>query len=76
MPVVTVEMWEGRTVEQKRRLVRAITQAMVEHARAEPHALHVIIHEIPRQNWAKAGTLAVDQKKAPARAARGRARRR
>ena len=32
MPVVTVQLWSGRTVEQKRRLVAAITQAMIDHA--------------------------------------------
>jgi len=61
MPVVTVELWEGRTVEQKRKLVRAITDAMVEHAEANPDALHVIIHEIPSENWGLAGVLGVDR---------------
>jgi 4-oxalocrotonate tautomerase len=61
MPVVTVEMWEGRTTEQKRRLVRALTDAMVEHADAKPDALHVIIHEVPRDNWGRGGVLGVDR---------------
>ena len=61
MPVVIVEMWEGRTDDQKRRLVKAITDAMVEHANAAPDALHVIIHDIPKNCWAKAGLLASDQ---------------
>jgi len=61
MPVVTVELWEGRTLEQKRKLVRAITDAMVEHAGAKPDSLHVILHEIPRENWAKGGVLGVDR---------------
>ena len=61
VPVVTVEMWEGRTVEQKRRLVRAITEAMVEHADARPDALHVIIHDVPRNNWGLAGVLGPDR---------------
>ena len=60
MPVVIVEMWEGRTVEQKRNLVKAITEAMVEHAGAKPDALHVIIHDVPRESWAKAGVLSSD----------------
>lgn len=61
MPVVTVEMWEGRTLEQKRALVAAITEAMVRHAGATPDHLHVIIHEVPRASWGRAGILAVDR---------------
>jgi len=29
MPVVTVEMWQGRTIEQKKKLVEGITEAFV-----------------------------------------------
>jgi len=62
VPVVTVQLWEGRTLEQKRALVAAITQAMVEHADAKPDGLHVILQEIPRENWARAGVLGVDRR--------------
>jgi 4-oxalocrotonate tautomerase len=61
LPVVTIELWEGRTVDQKRRLVRAVTDAMVEHAGARPDALHVIIHEVPKENWGLAGVLGPDR---------------
>ena len=61
MPVVKVQLFEGRTLEQKRALVRAITQAMVEHAGAKPDGLHVILQEIPRENWGRAGVLGVDR---------------
>lgn len=57
MPVVTVQMWEGRSSEQKRRLMRALTDAMVEHAGARPEALHIVIQEIPKENWGSASTL-------------------
>lgn len=61
MPVVTVELWEGRTLAQKRALCTAITEAMIEHAGAKPDALHVILHEVPRENWARAGVLGTDR---------------
>jgi 4-oxalocrotonate tautomerase len=61
MPVVIVELWEGRSVEQKRALCKAITDAMVEHADARPDGLHVIIHEVAKENWARAGVLGVDR---------------
>ena len=65
MPVVHVHMWSGRTLDQKRRLCKAITDAMVEHADAQPQALHVIIHEIPKESWSRAGVLGVDMKELP-----------
>jgi len=68
MPVVIVEMYEGRTLDQKRALVRAITDAMIEHAAARPDGLHVIIHEVPKENWARAGRLGVDREELPAEA--------
>jgi 4-oxalocrotonate tautomerase len=64
MPVVTVEMWAGRTREQKRKLVRAITDAMVEHAGAKPTNLHVILQEVPKEDWALAGVLGDERKDA------------
>jgi 4-oxalocrotonate tautomerase len=62
MPVVTVQMWPGRTREQKRKLVRAITDAMVEHAGAKPANLHVILQEVPKEDWALAGVLGDERK--------------
>ena len=62
MPVVTVQMWPGRTVDQKRKLVKAITDAMVEHADARPGNLHVIIQDVELENWGLAGVLGVDRK--------------
>jgi 4-oxalocrotonate tautomerase len=61
MPVVTVQIWEGRSVEQKRRLAKALTAAMVEQGDASPEALHVAIQEYPRESWAKNGVLGVDR---------------
>jgi 4-oxalocrotonate tautomerase len=60
MPFVVVEMWEGRTVEQKRRLVKAITKAMVEEAACKPDHLHVVIHETAKDSWGRAGVLGID----------------
>ncbi|MBJ7600552.1 MAG: 4-oxalocrotonate tautomerase [Candidatus Nephthysia bennettiae] len=71
MPVVTVQMFRGRTLEQKRALVRAITDAMVEHAGAKPDALIVVIQETEPENWAMAGRLAADRDGGGGRAGSG-----
>jgi len=62
VPFVIVEFWEGRTVDQKRDLVKAITEAMVTHAACKPEHLHVVIHESSKDNWGRGGVLAVDMK--------------
>lgn len=67
MPVVTVQMWSGRTVEQKRKLVAAITEAMVQHAACKPDHLHVIIQDVPKDSWGRAGKLGIDHEPEGAR---------
>ncbi len=57
MPVVIVEMWEGRTVEQKRQLVEGITAAFVKIG-TPPEVIHIIIKDNPKHNWATGGKLA------------------
>ena len=60
MPLITVQMYEGRTIEQKRELVEAITEAVVRIAKTTPEATQIIITDIPKHNWASAGKLASD----------------
>lgn len=65
MAVVQVHMWPGRTLEQKRRLCKAITDAMVEHCAVPKDGLHVIIYEVPKDSWARAGVMGVDREDIP-----------
>lgn len=59
MPVVTVEMYEGRTEKQKQKIVEDITEVMVNHVDASPETLHVIIHDVPKKNWGRDGKLGI-----------------
>ena len=61
VPLVVVKMLEGRSVEQKRRLVREITDVVVKFTGAPQDQVDVIIEDYPRENWAKAGTLYSDK---------------
>ncbi len=56
MPVIIVEMWEGRTIEQKKQLVKDITSSF-EKIGTPKEAVHVIIKDIPKHNWAIGGKL-------------------
>ena len=60
MPLITVQMYEGRTVEQKRELAAALTEAVVRIAKTTPEATQIIFTDIPKPDWARAGKLASD----------------
>ena len=57
MPVVIVEMWEGRTPDQKETLIKGITKAF-EGIGVKPESLHIVIHDIPKINWGLRGQQA------------------
>jgi 4-oxalocrotonate tautomerase len=50
MPVVIIEMWEGRTLEQKEKLIKGITQTF-EEIGTKAELLNIVIHDIPKSNW-------------------------
>ncbi len=64
MPVVIVEMWEGRTVEQKKQLVEGITSVFAAGG-TPPEAVNIILKDNPKHNWATGGKLASE--KSPAK---------
>ena len=57
MPFINVKMLEGRTLDQKRELAKAITDAMVSICNSKPDGTMVVIEEIPRDHWAQGGVL-------------------
>ena len=61
MPEIYVHAVEGRTIEQKRALVKDITAAVVTHFAVAPEAVMVEIVETPRHNKAKGGVLFSDR---------------
>ena len=63
MPIVQIHLIKGRTVEQKRNLVKKVTDAVCETISVPADAVEVILSEMERENYAKAGTLHLDQKK-------------
>ena len=57
MPTIRVEMFEGRTPEQKKNFVKAVTAAVVETLGGKPESVDVILYEIRRGDWATGGEL-------------------
>ncbi len=57
MPVVIIEMWSGRTDEQKEILINGITKTFGEIG-VIPESLNIIIHDVPKNNWGLQGKQA------------------
>ena len=60
MPIVTVNIKEGRTVEQKREMARRMTHVICETMKVEPAAVRIIVNEMKNENFAIGGTLVCD----------------
>lgn len=61
MPVITVQMLQGRSTDQKRAIAEALTDALVRSAGVKPESVTVVLQELPRDGWATAGRLMADQ---------------
>lgn len=62
MPTLKVEMYEGRTIEQKRAFAQKVTVLVAETLGGSADTVQVIFDEIKRENWATGGKLASDPK--------------
>ncbi|MDP3659235.1 2-hydroxymuconate tautomerase [Phenylobacterium sp.] len=60
MPVAIVNLIEGRSVEKKKAMIIAVTQAISESLDAPIESIRVIIHEVPSTDWGIAGKTAKD----------------
>lgn len=61
MPLVNVHMAEGRSADQKRALMDAITTAMEEHIGAPRASVRVWINEFPNTSFMAGGELLADK---------------
>lgn len=57
MPTLHVEMFEGRTPQQKAALAQALTDACVRVLGGSAASVDVIFRDVARHDWATAGRL-------------------
>ena len=62
MPTLRVELMEGRTPEQKKQLVQALTQAVVDTLGSKPESVDILLYDIRRGDWATGGVLWSERK--------------
>ena len=55
MPLIRVELFAGRTPEQKRACAEALTAAAVQTLGVPPDSVDIIFADVQRHDWATAG---------------------
>jgi len=61
MPIIQVNLLEGRTIDQKKKLVANLTEAVVKSLDVKPDAVRIILQEMTKQDYAIGGVLAIDK---------------
>jgi len=56
MPVVQVSVWEGMSLENKKKIVEGIT-SVFEDLGVPKDSVTIVIYESPKSNWATGGKL-------------------
>lgn len=58
MPVIRVDMFQGRDSETKQELVAAFTREIVRITGCSEASVNVIINDVAKENWGLGGELA------------------
>lgn len=61
MPIISIKLAKGRSVDQKRELAQAVTDAVAEKLDVKREWVTVLFEEYDRQNWATGGELHSDK---------------
>jgi 4-oxalocrotonate tautomerase len=64
MPTIRVELFEGRTTEQKRAFAKAVTEATVQTLGGSADSVDILFFDIKPQDWATGGLLWSDPRPA------------
>ncbi len=64
MPYVNIKVTkEGVTAEQKERLIRGVTQLLVDVLGKRPQTIQVVIDEVETDNWGVGGETVTERRK-------------
>jgi 4-oxalocrotonate tautomerase len=61
VPNVTIEWLEGRTLDQKRKVIAGITDLLVDAADARREAVQVTFVDMSKEDWGRGGLLGIDR---------------
>jgi 4-oxalocrotonate tautomerase len=61
MPIINIDMIAGRSLEEKRALVKNVTRAVCDSIKTSPDRVKIKLNELSTENYAISGKLVIDQ---------------
>lgn len=61
MPSVRIDWFPGRTLEQKREMVSALTPEICRIAKCKPETVQFVFTDVSREDWGRNGALFCDE---------------
>ena len=62
MPIIRIDLWEGRSDEVKEKLISSVTKTVCETIGCPPEVVEVIIDDVKKSNWGIGGKPASKMK--------------
>ena len=63
MPIIRVEMFEGRDRDQKRKIISEVTDGFCRATGASPVSFNVILTDVSQDEWGRGGIAFADRDK-------------
>jgi len=61
MPIIRVEMFTGRSRDQKRALVKELAESFVRTCGGKPEAVQIVLVDVEKEDWGAGGALCCDR---------------
>ncbi len=61
MPIIRVEMFSGRNRDQKRQLIKELTDSFVQTCGGALESVTVVITDVEKEDWGSGGELCADK---------------
>ena len=55
MPIIRIELLEGRSPDLKEELIRRVTEAVTATLAVQPAQVRVLLYELPPEHWGVGG---------------------
>ena len=63
MPIIRIEMFEGRDRDQKRKIISEVTDGFCRATGASSDSVYVILTDVSQDDWARGGIAFADRDK-------------